>query len=79
MTSQIKIFLLLCLFVWCMLTTKSTKFLQLQAFWTLFFILGTVVVDSVAHSALKMNCLAHIYFRSCAPPPILPNGVTEDI
>jgi hypothetical protein len=54
--------------VWCAFTTKSTKFLQFQALWILFFIFGTVVIDTIALSALKMNCLAHIYSRSLRSP-----------
>jgi hypothetical protein len=62
MSSQdLKNRLLLRLFVWCAFTAKSTKFLQFQAFRILFFIFGAVVIDAIALSALKMNCLAHIY------------------
>ena len=79
---RFKLVLLLCLFVWCTLTTMSTKFLNFQAFWVLFFIFSAVVIDTVAHSALKMNCLAHIYFRFLRSPDyseIHDNGVTEDL
>jgi hypothetical protein len=83
MSSQdLKNRLLLRLFVWCAFTAKSTKFLQFQAFRILFFIFGAVVIDTIALSALKMNCLAHIYVRFLRSPDCWPNallnGVTED-
>jgi hypothetical protein len=74
--------LFLCLFVWCTYTTRSTKLFKLQAFWVLFFIFGAVVINTVARCALKMNCLAHIYFRFLRSPDyseIHDNGVTEDL
>ena len=54
--------LLLCFFMNNVFTAKRTKFLQLQTVRMLFFVLGTVVIDTVARGALKMNCLAHILF-----------------
>jgi hypothetical protein len=59
-------------------TAMRTKFLQLQAFWVLFFVLSAVVIDAIALSALKMNCLAHFLFPIRAPPR-LTAGVTEDL
>ncbi len=57
-------------------SAKRTKFLKLQALWLFAFVLGAVVVDSIALGALKMNCLAHIlisFVRSSGNA-----GVTED-
>ncbi len=51
--------LLLCFFMNNVFTAKTTKFLQLQAFRVLFFVLGAAVIDAIACGALKMNCLAH--------------------
>ena len=59
-------------------TAKRTKLLQLQAFRVLFFVLGAVVIDTIALSALKMNCLAHVLLSNRAPPPF-PTGSHEDV
>jgi hypothetical protein len=50
------------------LAAKSTKFLQFQAFRFLFFVLGAVVINAIALGALKLDCLAHIYFYFLRSP-----------
>jgi hypothetical protein len=64
----LRLSLLLSLFVRCVLTTGSTELPQLQALWILFFILRAAVINAIAHRALKLNCLAHIYFLILALP-----------
>ena len=65
--------LLFCFFMSNVFTAKRTKLLKLQTFWFLLFILGAIVINAIALSALKMNCLAHVLMSGslCAPPPSL--------
>ena len=66
--------------MYCVLTAKRTKLLNLKTFRMLTLVLGAVVINTIALSALKMNCLAHIpYPFTCVALLRQPyNGVLDD-
>ena len=70
--------LFLCFFMNNAFTARRAEFLQFNPFWLLAFVFGTVVINAIALSALKMNCLAHNLSELLLRSPACINGVTED-
>ena len=64
-------------------TAKGAKLLELNTLRMLFFVLRAVVIDTVALSALKMNCLAHVFIPLCLRSPAFggagPTYFTESL